>query len=317
VASQVAEGTPGRRDVVPVEEAAVPSMTVGHRDMGPETVVGEAATGGAPQADVRTSIERMFVRQHGPDRFADEGVLPSSARLRWPIERRTIRREELAMCHMIRAEGGGPLRSFSGGLAHETGWHHSRKADRMLGWEGETAYELLIAAESDHAVMRIEAESVAFESVLDGIPFHYTIDAELIMADGTITFVEVKRTEADLRDERLRDVLAFVREACRRCGIRFLVVFRGGIWADRHHRRNAHLVARHAFVPIDPEHRLAIRRHFEEADGATTRGALAAALAPGRPVLGCALVDACMIERLVRIDLTGRRLCDATEVHLP
>ncbi len=292
-------------------------MRTGHRDTGPETVVSEASPGGARQADVRTPIEQMFVRRQEPDRFADQGVLPSSARLRWPIERRTTRREELAMCHMIRAEGGGPLRSFSGGLAHETGWHHSRKADRMLGWEGETAYELLIAAESDHAVKRIEAESVAFESVLDGIPFHYTIDAELIMADGTITFVEVKRTEADLRDERLREVLAFVREACRRCGIRFLIVFRGGIWADRHHRRNAHLVARHAFVPIDAEHRLAIRRHFEEADGATTRGALAAALAPGRPVLGRALVDACTIERLVRIDLTGRRLGDATEVRPP
>ena len=313
----MAEGTSGRRDVVPVEEAAVPSMTVGHRDMGPETVVGEAATGGAPQADVRTPIERMFIRHHGPDRFADEGVLPSSARLRWPIERRTIRREELAMCHMIRAEGGGPLRSFSGGLAHETGWHHSRKADRMLGWEGETAYELLIAAESDHAVRRIETESVAFESVLDGIPFHYTIDLELVMADGTNTFVEVKRTEADLRDERLRDVLAFVREACRRCGIRFLIVFRSGIWADRHHRRNAHLVARHAFTPIDQEHRLAIRRHFDEAGRVTTRGALAAALAPDRPAHGRALVDACTIGRLVRMDITKRRLGDATEVRPP
>lgn len=146
-------------------------MRSGRQDGGPDTLVSGSVSDGASRADVRTPIERMFVRRKGTDSFANDGVLPSSTRLRWPIGGAAVRREELAMCHMIRAEGGGPLRSFSGGLAHETGWHHSVKADRMLGWQGETAYELLVAAECDHAVRRMATENVAFESVLDGIPF--------------------------------------------------------------------------------------------------------------------------------------------------
>ena len=36
---------------------------------------------------------------------------------------------------MIRAEDGGALRTFNGGLGHENGWYTSRKARRVLHWQ--------------------------------------------------------------------------------------------------------------------------------------------------------------------------------------
>ena len=48
---------------------------------------------------------------------------------------------------IIRADGGGALRTFNGGLAHENGWFASRKARRLLHWEGIAQLEFITRAE--------------------------------------------------------------------------------------------------------------------------------------------------------------------------
>lgn len=257
------------------------------------------------QERVFTPISQLLVREGALTRFEDPTVLPFAGRLRVPLAGVSIDDEELTMATMVRAEGGGPLRTFSGGLSHENGWFHSRKGGGMLGWEGETAYEMLVSAESEHSVVRVATESVQFEFVHEGRRHRYTIDVELVDEDGRLTLVEVKRAEADLDDE-LRLVLSYVAEVCRRCGIRFIVVFRAEVFRGRLHRRNAHLVYSRVFVEPSDRHLDILWSHGAATGGTTTRGDLAAALSPGSIVLGRALVDALLLGRRVRMDLAAR-----------
>lgn len=255
---------------------------------------------------VRIPTSQIAIRAPRLNHFEDSAQIVTAQRIRRPGDDFEIDEEAVSMCTMIRAEGGGPLRTFNGGLWHENGWHTSRKAGRLLHWEGETALWQLIASEVDDDVAKICTESVAFEFALGGRPVSYTIDIEQTDAAGNKTLLEMKRTDRDLDDPEYRLKLAYVREVCRRCGITFRVVFSDEIFRSLVHRRNASLFASRCLVHIDDHHLNVLADHRRLTDGTTTYGELAEALEPGHAATGRAIVQGMLVRRLVRMDLTER-----------
>lgn len=264
---------------------------------------------------VRTRLSDLIRTAPPLDDFEDPAVPAWAGRIRVARARGSKRAadDEVAMAVFVRAVGGGPLRTFSGGLAHECGMHPMSKSQATLGWEGEAAHDFLVLMESEPDVVRVDTENVRIEGVIDGEPFAYTIDAELALADGTSMFVEVKRGPDDLRDARYRAVLAYVTEVCRRAAIPFIVVFRPAIWASRHHRRNCNLFAASARTTVEARHLEALERAASEPRH--TYASLAEALEPERPVTGRAVLRALAVRGLVSIELAGR-LCDSTPVRI-
>lgn len=264
---------------------------------------------------VRIPISQLAIRTPRLDHLKDPRQVVTDRRIRRRGDAFELDEEAVSMCTMIRAERGGALRTFNGGLWHENGWHMSRKAGRLLHWEGETALWQLLASDTDDRVAKLNTESVAFEVVLDGQIRWYTIDVEQIDPSGRITLLEMKRTDRDLDDPDYRLKLAYVREVCRRCGIAFRVVFRDEIFRSLVHRRNVSLFASRGFVRLDEHHLHVLADHRRSTGGDTTYGELAEALVPGHAASGRALVQGMLVRRLLRMDLTVR-LHDASPVNI-
>jgi len=216
---------------------------------------------------------------------------------------------------MIRADAGGALRTFNGGLAHENGWFTSRKARRVLHWQGAAQYDFLTRAEVEFAVVRVASESVRFEFTRRGKKQVYTIDVELVASDGTVTLIEIKRDERDLADAEYRAKLTAVHEICDEHGIRFKIVFRHQIWDSLIHRRNVTLFCSRRFVTILPEHLERLYAHERQVGRDATFGSAVSAIAPDCPRTGEAVLQAMTVARRVEMDLT-RLLLDTTPVTI-
>lgn len=275
-------------------------------------VVDETCAGYAKRV-VRIPMSQLAIQAPRLDHFEDPGQVVSDRRIRRKDDRFEVDDETVSMCTMVRAEGGGPLRTFNGGLWHENGWHTSRKAGHLLHWEGETALWQLLQSDTDADVAKLDAESVSFEFVHRGRRFSYTIDVEQTDPAGHVTLLEMKRTDRDLDDPNYRLKLAYVREVCRRCGITFRVVFRNEIFRSPVHRRNVSWFASRGFVRIDDRDLAALADHRRGSGGKTTYGELVDALAPGHAAAGAALVQGMLVRRLLHMDLTVR-LHDASPV---
>ncbi|URW75056.1 hypothetical protein M9980_10865 [Sphingomonas donggukensis] len=110
---------------------------------------------------VGTPVSQVVMRSPRPDHFHDPEEPALRSRIRKIVRDADIDGDKLVpMATMFRAEGGGPLRTFNGGLAHENGWIPSRKARRLLHWEGEAQRALVVRCESDFAVDQVATESV-------------------------------------------------------------------------------------------------------------------------------------------------------------
>ena len=255
---------------------------------------------------VRVPMSQLAIRSPRLDHFQDPAQVISDRRIRAWTEGLEFDEERVSMCTIVRGEGGGPLRTFSGGLAHENGWHTSAKADRLLHWEGETAFEKLIESDTDPLVAGLNTESVGFEFPLNGKPVRVTIDIEQVAPDGSITLLEMKRTDRDLDDPEYRSKLAYVREVCRRCGMKFRIVFRDEIFRGLDHKANAALFASRGYGSFGKRHRAVLAAHRRQTGGETTYGVLAQAFEPGHAAAGKAVVQAMLVRRLVQMDLTVR-----------
>lgn len=273
------------------------------------------AAGDARPGRVRIPVSQIAVRGTKLDALYDPAMAPTRARI-LPIA--DLNREAIenaqAMATLIRAEGGGPLRTFSGGLAHENGWHPSYKARRLVHWEGEAQLEYITAADLDHDVVHVDSECLRVEFPLDGAMVHYTVDVETVGPDGRRRAIEIKRDERDLENPAYRLKLAYVREILRRCDIDFRIVLRSEIFASRQHRRNVEDFASRRFRSIE----LAPGKRFERyaaSNETSTYGELAAAIDPTSQVQGRATVQALVARRRVVIDLTGP-IRDTTPVRI-
>lgn len=216
---------------------------------------------------------------------------------------------------MVRANDGGSLRTFNGGLAHVNGWFTSRKARRVVHYEGEAQFHFLERCEVEFNVVRMASEAVRFEFIRNGKQQTYTADVELVLRDGSIAIVEIKRNRDDLRDPEYRATLGFVSEICQERGIHFKVLFQNDIWHSLTHRRNVALFCSRRFATVRPEHLERLDRHAAEVGADATFGSLAAALEPNCARSGEAVLQALTVARRVEIDLT-RHVLDATPVTI-
>jgi len=264
---------------------------------------------------VRIPISQIAQRHPRLDRFEDRAQRVSDQRIRRQGDGFEIDEDAVAMATMVRAKGGGSLRTMNGAQWFENGWHRSRKAGHLLHWEGETALWQLLRLDTDGDAEAISSESVGFEWVLNGSMRRYTVDVEVVDPSGRRTLLEVKRTERDLDDPEYRLALAYVRETCRRCGIDFRIVYRDEIFSSLVHRRNACLFASRGFVAVEERHMSVLGDHRRATGGETEYGALAEALEPGHPVAGKAVVQGMLVRRLLRMDLT-LRLDDASPLTI-
>ncbi|NVD45101.1 hypothetical protein [Qipengyuania atrilutea] len=235
----------------------------------------------------------------------------------YPPPARYVRepKPDKADVRIVRATDGGALRTFNGGLAHENGWLASKKAGRLLHYEGIAQRDFLVRAEVEPGVANMASEAVRFEFIGPNGKEIYTADVELTAPDGTITIVEIKRDRRDLSDPAYRDKLARVKQICDERGMRFRVIFEDQIWLSIVHRRNVTHFASRAFTTIRPEHRHRFEKHCSKTDGFTTFGDLADAIEPGNRRYAEAIVQALTVARKVEIDLS-RPLFDTTEVTL-
>lgn len=263
----------------------------------------------------RVPLSQLAIRAPRLDHFEDPAAVISERRIRRHGDGIELDEDRLAMCTIVRSDAGGPLRAFNGGRAHENGWHSSWKAQRLLHWQGETALMHLLKADTDHDVVRINAESVEFEMPALGPRVSYRADAELTDATGRTIIVEVKRTERDLDDPKYRLKLAYVREVCRRCDMGFRIVFQEDLFESIVHRRNVSLFASRGFVRIEHHHRRILGDRRRSSGLQTTYGVLAEALEPGHPAAGRAVVQGMLVRRLVKMDLTSH-LDDASTVTI-
>ena len=221
-----------------------------------------------------------------------------------------------ASVEIVRAENdGGPMRTFNGGQMHENGWFASRKAARLLHWQGTAQRDCLVRAEVEFGVVRMASESPRFVFRSSGGEEVYTADLELEGSDGITTVVEIKRDQRDLSDPDYRAKLARVKAACQAHGMRFTVVFRNDIWVSIAHRRNATRFANRAFTNIRPEHLDRLERHRRKVGPHTSFGELADAIEPADRRCGEAVVQALTVARRIEIDLT-RPIFDATRVTM-
>ncbi len=240
----------------------------------------------------------------------DPAYEPSSTRLRQlavtPDLHADISAADLtSMGSTFLAEGGGSLRTFSGGLPHVCGWWPGWKTRRVQHWEGIAALDFIHEAETNHEVDWLQSEGIAFHFYLAPKWYDYTADG-LMVVNGVRHVVEIKRTAADLRDPEYRMKLAAVAEICRRCGWIFRIVLADEIFENPLHAENCRLFSDRRFVHVDRRHIDALENFGMKHGPDTTYGELAAVLAPGAVPHGEALIQALTIRRRVEIDLTRR-----------
>lgn len=282
----------------------------------PATIDGPATPGASRSIPTRRiPLSQIVLRGPQIDDLLEPAMVPNSDRIR-PFDTSWNGPDDrlISMGTMVRAADGGPLRLHRPVPGHENGVYPSWKAGTSLRWEGVGQLWRIIAAEVAHDVVGIWTESARFE-----LPFagrrSYTTDLELRMADGSTTFIEVKRDERDLEDPEYARMLSATKEVCRRCGMGFEVVIRDDIFESRIHRQNAEFFASRAFGTVSDAHLDRFEGHRRRSGGQTTYGELAEALEPGRPVIGKAVVQTLAVRRRVEIDLT-RRLSDAVPVRM-
>lgn len=222
--------------------------------------------------------------------------------------------EELtSMGEMIVRSDGGSLRTFSGRLAHENGWWPSMKRRRLQHWQGTAQRNALMLSEVGFQVNWAQSEARRFVFSLGGRLREYTCDLEVNMFDAPTEIWEIKRDDRALDDPDYRLTLAGVDEICRRIGERFRIVMADEIFANRRHRDNVELFASRRFVEIGPDHMRRLDAFAIGCGREATYGELAAALQPGWPSRGKAIVQGLVVRRRVEIDLT-RRLTNRTPV---
>jgi hypothetical protein len=211
----------------------------------------------------------------------------------------------ISMGTVIFADGGGSLRTYSGGLNHVCGWWPGWKRRRLQHWEGIGAFYHLIAAECDQDVEWMQSEGIAFRFFLDRKWRGYTADADMWIA-GRRHVVEIKRSKRDLCDPDYLLKLAAVAEICRRCGWIFRIVLANEIFANRHHRENCERFAMRRFATVRPRHTDRLENFAITKGVQSTYWDLSEALAPNCIEAGEAILQALTIRRRVRIDLTKR-----------
>lgn len=249
-------------------------------------------------------VEQSIVREGWPHTYLDEGQEPDPGRLR---VRRIVEEEQpdddlVAMGSIEIATAGTSIRTFSGKRASEVALMPCPKSHRLLHVEGATAESYVVSQQVEHSTVAIKTEGMRVR--FDG--GRHDPDVILHRADGTLAVREIKRSEDDLRDPRLRRNIAAAAEILRRSGIDYALVFRAEIFAHSRHRRQAHLFASRGFAHVSRRQLDALDDRAASGGPHATWGELVALLGRRDRIGAVASAQALVVRRRVEIDLTQR-----------
>lgn len=255
---------------------------------------------------MRIPIEQALVADLALERqLVDPAIRPSRSNIVPALRMPEVGAEMNVGAEMFVERNGGSLNWVHGRQTSDCGWWVSYVTQTLQHWRGWAHHMALKKAEVAWSVQRAQSEARAFRFHLGGKWRYYTCDLEVIRTDGAIEIIELKANERNLKDPDYRLTLAGVAEICRRVGMRFRLVLADELFADRHHRHNVELFASRRFAHVSTDHIRRLEGHAMRNGPETTYGELASLLQPDWPVAGKAVIQALLVRRRVKIDLTG------------
>ncbi|MBR1178071.1 hypothetical protein JQ617_29210 [Bradyrhizobium sp. KB893862 SZCCT0404] len=231
------------------------------------------------------------------------------------------KRPKLESVRIVRAKGGGPLRTIVAAVVGKpTGNFNSLKAGRTFGWESIAERQFMWICEVRWEVRNFLAQPFRFEFLMsDGSILHYLPDFELSFEGGEIEIVEIKKTEKDLKRDPLYGFkLWLARSVCRLRDWKFRVVVAEKEFAEGHALANAQQIRMDRFTAVTAEDYLRLGEAAWRCGDAMTWGDAVAALSrtddPWSPN-GVARLRALIVRRHVRVDI-DLRITQRTSVVL-
>ncbi|MDH2386399.1 TnsA endonuclease N-terminal domain-containing protein [Bradyrhizobium sp. CER78] len=233
----------------------------------------------------------------------------------------STKRLKLEFVRIVRARGGGPLRTvIQAVLKIPTGEFPSLKAGIALPWEGITERHFVWVCEADWNVRSFMTQPMRMEfHMSDGSILYYFPDVERDLADTAIEIIEIKKREAEARrDPYYEYKLRLARRVCALRGWRFRILTAEKYLAEGHRLANARLIRIDRFTTVSAEDYIRLGEAFRSTDGTLTWGEVVAALSRTNDEWspnGLARLRALIVRRHVRVDI-DRRIKQQTPVVL-
>ena len=219
-------------------------------------------------------------------------------------------RSKLEAVRIVRARGGGPIRTLiQSVLQMPTGEFASLKAGRPLPWQG-VERKFIWISEVDWNVCTYMTQPMRVEfHMSDGTTLIYFPDMERLLADATNEIVEIKRQE----DEARRDLdyahkLWLFRQVCALRGWQFRILSAEKYLSEGHRLANAQAIRMDRFAALTAEDYIRLGEAARHTNDLTWAGAVAALSrtddewSPN----GLARLRALIVRRHVRVDINLR-----------
>lgn len=213
-------------------------------------------------------------------------------------------RTVLPFATVVLTPDGSPIRSvLTGRRIMVTGFYRSRKAGRVLPYEGMNELALLKHCEVDTKVVDFRSQPLRFEFTIDGSKRIYIADCVRLLDDGTVEVLEAKGSLRRLLAPDYARKLDVVRAVCKKLGWRFSALHRRHLFEPPHVFANIDEIQSRSTTWFDQVEALRAIELIEAAGGETTLGRLADALDSGPR--GLAIAQAMMVRRVLDIDITS------------
>jgi hypothetical protein len=230
-------------------------------------------------------------------------------------------RPKLEQVRIVRAKGGGPLRTIVAAVKGvPTGTFVSLKARRTLPWESLYERFFMWICEARWSVRTYLAQPLRFDfHMSDGTVLAYIPDFEVTLDDGTIEIIEVKKSKKEIkRDPAYAFKIWLARGVCGVRGWKFRTVTTKGEVGPCRLRENARHIRMNRFTTVNSEDYMRLGEVAKRAGGEMTWAAAVGALSRnGDPWCpnGVARLHALIVRRHVRVDIS-RRITQQTPVVL-
>jgi hypothetical protein len=196
------------------------------------------------------------------------------------IRRRTTACLRPSLVKIVRATGGGPIRTIlERGHRKPTGVFTSRKNRWAFPWEAIDERHFMWISEVDYRVTSFVVQPFRMEfHFADGDKVHYFPDMERRLG-SKIEIIEIKKTRAEIaKDPRYASKIALARAVCRRKGWTFRVVAAETDILPTLALANAKLIRLDRFTAVRTEDHLRLGELMRLGHGRTTYAKAVAAL---------------------------------------
>jgi hypothetical protein len=226
--------------------------------------------------------------------------------------RRYRKRPKLEFVRIVRARGGGPIRTIVQAVkGTPTGTFVSLKVGLTLPWESVAERFFMWICEALWSVRAFMAQPFRMDfHMSDGTVIAYIPDFELVLNDGEVEIVAVKKDEKEI--SRAADYafkIWLVRRVCKVRGWKFRVVTSEDEVGPGYLRENARHIRMNRFTTVTSEDFLRLGEAAKRSGGRMTWAEAVAALSrnddPWSPN-GVARLHALIVRRHVRVNISQR-----------